>query len=194
MLSRSPFRVPLRTVLLGAFYQRCCPNFISQSLIRVSQRSSLFIMSLRSFALSGVMIMVNSDIESLVDLDLALEPARQHPPSVEPISLHCLQLGVRAPQAPPSRSSRMVSMHGWRQPSQAVVLPRNLAPEHSGTSRPLERTLRSFSCLDHADRCDCGDCLVLGILCSLVSLVSCSSGVVHWNVDRNQRSATMQRW
>ena len=61
---------PQRTVLPGAFCQRCRPfsNFISLSLIGVSQRSSWFTTSLRSFALAGFMVMVSSDMESFVDL------------------------------------------------------------------------------------------------------------------------------
>ena len=54
----------------GAFCQRCSPFRTSflKSLVTASHRSSLFIMSLRSFALSGYMIMVSNDMESFVDL------------------------------------------------------------------------------------------------------------------------------
>ena len=48
-------------------------------------------MSLRSFALSGFMIMVSSDVQSFVPS--GLERESQHPPSVEPIDLqHCFGL------------------------------------------------------------------------------------------------------
>ena len=135
----------------------------------------------------------------------AQEPERQHPPSVD-------SCAVQAPLTPPSGSGRKDSHaqphtlprhssrstdHGRRQPIQTVVSPTSLAPEHSGTSRPLPRTPRSSSChsvcrvrlrpellgvaiveldillvgdLDHTDRCDCGAGLVLGVLRPLVSL------------------------
>ena len=167
-------------MLLGAFCQRCRP----QSLIRASQRSSLFIMSLRSFAPSGCIIMVSSDMESFVDLawNQNANTLRALGPSIpntalgltpEP-PLHTLCRKVRAPLTPPSGSSRRDShaqphtlprhstrsaSRGKQQPTPAEVSPTGRVPAHSRTSRPLPRTSRSSSC-PH------------GLLCTLLAKTS----------------------
>ena len=117
-------------------------------------------MSLRSFALSGFMVVCSSDLESFVDLAwnqnantlsssffntaLSLTPAL-------PLCTLCAER-VQSPLTPPSGSSRKDSHaqphtlprhssrsagRGKQQPTPAEVSPTGQVPEHSGTSQPL---------------------------------------------------------